>query len=486
MVNNDYDSGAGTIHPVLLCGGSGSRLWPLSRSLHPKQLLSLASERSLLQDTASRVHGGRFAAPTVICNEEHRFLVAEQFREIAVDPHAILLEREGRNTAPAAAIAALQIQDTNADAVMLILPTDHVVADQDQFLGAVEIAQSGSKDAMVVFGITAIAAETGYGYIRRGSDLDGSSGCFQVAAFQEKPDRETAQGYVSQGGYFWNSGMFLVSVQHYLDELGRLQPAMLEICRRAWDQRQSDLDFVRMDPDVFAQAESKSIDYAVMEHTSNAAVVPMDAGWSDVGSWGALWDLAEKDADGNVMSGDVVAWDVQDSYLRANGSIIAAVGVKDLVVVATDDAVLVVPRSQSQDVTKMVAMLRAEGRKELAADTTVYRPWGAYKVLESGDTFQVKRVTVNPGAKLSLQLHHKRAEHWVVVSGSATVTRGEDTLELSRNQSAYIPIGTKHRLENKGKEPLHIIEVQTGDYLGEDDIVRFDDAYGRDTGAKEA
>ena len=433
----------------------------------------------MLQDTAERVTGARFAPPTIVCNEANRFLVAEQLRAIGVAPNSILLEPEGRNTAPAAAIAALGIVGDDSDAVLLILPTDHVVQEPEHFYDAVNVAMAAPKDAVVVFGVVPTGPETGYGYIRQGGALANTLGCYRVEAFVEKPDRAKAAEYLAEGGYLWNSGMILVTARQYLVELGRLQPAMLEACRTAWNQRGSDLDFVRVDSDAFARAESLSIDYAVMEHTGNATVVTMDAGWGDVGSWNAVWQLADKDAEGNFLSGDVVAWDVQDSYLRSVTAIIAAVGVKDLVVVATGDAVLVVPRAQAQGVTKIVAKLRQAGRKEIASHTTVDRPWGSYKVLESTATFQVKAVTVNPGGQLSLQLHRRRAEHWVVVSGAATVTRGEETLELKPSQSAYIPIGTRRRLTNRTAEPLHIVEVQTGDYFGEDDIVRFDDEYGR-------
>jgi len=475
----EKSTGKPKIHPVLLCGGSGSRLWPLSRALHPKQLLSLASERSLLQETALRASGGPFALPTVICNEEHRFLVAEQFREISIEPDSIILERDGRNTAPALAIAALKLSSEDPDALLLVLPTDHVIQKPENFVAAVTLGLAPATDGVVVFGIKPTAPETGYGYIRRGDEMANAPGCYQVEAFFEKPDLSTAQNFLGDGGYFWNSGMFLVSARWYLAELRRLKPALLDACQKAWDGRKSDLDFVRLDDDAFSRSEAISIDYAVMEHTQNAVVVPIEAGWSDLGSWDALWELANKDGDGNAVLGDVVTWNVQDSILQSNGPIVAAVGVKDIVVVATDDAVLVVPRSNAQDVTKLVSLMRRDGRKELTAHTTVYRPWGSYKLLESEITYQVKRVTVNPGGKLSLQLHHRRAEHWVVVSGTATVTRGEESMDLMQNQSAYIPIGTKHRLENKTSESLHIIEVQTGDYLGEDDIVRFDDIYGR-------
>jgi len=468
------------VHPVLLCGGAGSRLWPLSRALHPKQLLSLASDRSLLQETALRACDELFAPPTVICNEEHRFLVAEQFREISIEPDSIILERDGRNTAPALAIAALKLGADNPDALLLVLPTDHVIKDPKEFVRASTLALAAATDAIVVFGIEPTAPETGYGYIRRGIQLDTAPGCYQVDAFVEKPDLSTAEQFLGDGGYFWNSGMFLVSAGRFLAELERLQPAMLTACQKAWDGHKSDLDFVRIDPDEFSQSEPISIDYAVMEHTQNAVVVPMDAGWNDIGSWGALWDIADKDDAGNVVSGDIITHDVENCYLRGDGLVVAAVSVRDLVVVATDDAVLVVPRDAAQDVAKLVDNLRHLNRKERTQHTTVYRPWGSYKVLETSPTFQVKRVTVNPGGKLSLQLHHRRAEHWVVVSGEAFVTRGEETLTLHHNESTYIPIGTKHRLENQhATQPLHIIEVQTGDYLGEDDIVRFDDVYGR-------
>jgi mannose-1-phosphate guanylyltransferase/mannose-6-phosphate isomerase len=478
MAAKPFDDRA--IHPVLLCGGTGSRLWPLSRALHPKQLLSLASDRSLLQETILRTSGTPFAAPTIICNEEYRFIVAEQIRELSIDPKSIILEREGRNTAPALAIAALDLGSSDPDALLLVLPTDHLIQNPEKFSTTVAAALAAANDSIIVFGVEPSRPETGYGYIRRGKQLELAPGTFHVDAFTEKPDLATAQEFLSDGGYYWNSGVFLVSAKRYLSELDRLQPAMLVACQKAWDGRRSDLDFVRIDADAFAQSEHISIDFAVMERTQDAVVVPLDAGWSDIGSWAELWEIAEKDQAGNVVVGDVITHDVKNSYLRSDGLVVAAVGLTDIVIVATDDVVLVVPRDGAQDVTKIVESMRKNQRKERTQHTIVHRPWGSYKVLEESGTFKVKRVSVNAGGKLSLQLHHRRVEHWVVVSGEAFVTRGEETLTLRQNESTFIPTGTKHRLENHHEtEPLHIIEVQTGEYLGEDDIVRFDDVYGR-------
>ena len=466
--------------PVILSGGAGTRLWPLSRELYPKQLLRLVAERTMLQETVARTEGlPELAPPIVVCNENHRFMVAEQLRELGTAPQAIVLEPQGRNTAPAAAIAALLVSGgADADPVLLVLPADHVITDVPAFQAAVAVgrvaAESGS---LVTFGVVPDRAETGYGYIRRGV---GPGPAFTVAKFVEKPDSATARGYVESGEYYWNSGMFMFRASAYLAELGRYAPLMLATCRAALAAAGRDLDFLRLPAQEFASCPSDSIDYAVMEKTDRAVVVPLAAGWSDVGSWAALADALPRDAEGNVTAGDVLTEDSSGCYLHSTSRLVAAVGLRDHVVVETKDAVLVAPRDRVQDVKELVAELKARGRYETSLHREVYRPWGSYDSIDSGDRFQVKRLIVKPGATLSLQLHHHRAEHWVVVTGTAKVTRGDEVFTLSENESTYIPIGARHRIENPGKIPLHIIEVQSGTYLGEDDIVRFEDRYGRD------
>ncbi|MBK1669984.1 mannose-1-phosphate guanylyltransferase/mannose-6-phosphate isomerase [Rhodovibrio sodomensis] len=473
------------IHPVILSGGSGTRLWPVSRQLYPKQLLPLIGDNSMLADTALRVGDPtRFAAPTVICNEEHRFLAAEELRAAGQDSGSaaarIVLEPVGRNTAPAAAAAAVQLAARDPDALMLLLPSDHAIADGEAFLGAVDrAAEAAAAGWLVTFGMTPTRAETGYGYIRQGAPLDGLSGCHQVAQFVEKPDQATAERYLADGGYAWNSGMFLLPVRTLLAELERLQPELLAAARRAVDLARADLDFLRLDAAAFAAAPSISIDNAVMEPTDRAAVVPAEIGWSDVGSWASLWEIAAKDAHGNALSGDVVAQDARNCLLRSEDHLLAAIGVEDLVVVVQDDAVLVVPRDRAQDVGAFAKRLRADDRPEADLHSQVYRPWGSYQGIDLGTRFQVKRLTVSPGSRLSLQSHKHRAEHWVVVEGVAEVTCDDKVFHLYPDQSTYIPLGAVHRLANPGREPLHVIEVQSGDYLGEDDIQRYEDVYGR-------
>jgi mannose-1-phosphate guanylyltransferase/mannose-6-phosphate isomerase len=470
--------------PVILSGGAGTRLWPLSRELHPKQLLALMSEHTMLQETASRLDGLEHEPPVVVCNESHRFLVAEQLRVLGIQARSIVLEPFGRNTAPAIAVAALAVLKTSPgiDPVMLVLPADHVVRDIQAFHAAVKAARAAAEQGLfATFGIVARTPETGLGYIRRGAP---AAGAFRIAQFVEKPPLAKATEFVNSGEYYWNSGMFVFRASRYLQELERLQPAIAQACRRAFDGAKRDLDFTRLDAKAFEACPSDSIDYAVMEKTSDAVVVPLDAGWSDVGSWSALHEASAADGNGNVMRGDVLAEDSKGCYLHSESRLVTAVGLRDHVVVETKDAVLVAPKDNVQDVKKLVARIKELGRYEHAIHREVFRPWGSYDSIENGDRYQVKRLSVNPGGQLSLQLHHHRAEHWVVVSGTARVTRGEEVFLLEENQSAYIPVGVKHRIENPGKIPLHIIEVQSGSYLGEDDIVRLEDLYGREGTSK--
>ena len=470
-----------TIHPVILSGGSGSRLWPMSRAHYPKQLLPLAGRQTMLQTTAGRVTGDDYAPPLVIANNEHRFIVAEQLQAVGIKPRAIVLEPVGRSTAPAAAIAALALVEEAPDAIMALLPSDHVVADAEEFAATMRTAaQAAAAGALVTFGVKPDRPETGYGYIRQGDALAGQPGVNRVAEFVEKPDRDTAERYLRSGDYVWNSGMFVFAARDFLEELQNLAPDMMAACRKAFDASFADLDFLRLDPDTFGACPAGSIDYAVMEKTERAAVVPVDIGWNDVGGWPALWELADKDADGNALLADGMLCGVRDSYLRADdGRLIAAVGVADLIVVSTADAVLVANRDRAGEVKDVVERLKAEDRHEAIHHRRVYRPWGDYNDIDEDERFRVKRIVVKPGGILSLQKHKHRSEHWVVVKGAAIVTRGEEVSELRENQSTYIPKGVVHRLENKGDEPLHLIEVQVGDYVGEDDIERLEDTYGR-------
>ncbi|KAF1720683.1 mannose-1-phosphate guanylyltransferase/mannose-6-phosphate isomerase [Pseudoxanthomonas wuyuanensis] len=463
------------LQPVLLSGGSGTRLWPLSREAYPKQFLPLTSDYTMVQDTWLRVAPLSDRAPIVVANEEHRFLVAEQLRQVGAPVPAIVLEPVGRNTAPAIAAAALQAMAGGEDPLLLVLPSDHVVADAEGFRRAVQTATAAAEaGALITFGIVPNAPETGFGYIQ--STV--AEGLSKVLRFVEKPDADTAQSYLDAGGYYWNSGMFLFRASRFLEELQRFRPDIVEAVRAAFAAAKCDGDFVRLDKQAFAACPSDSIDYAVMEKTGDAMVLPVDIGWSDVGSWSALWDVAERDGDGNAHHGDVIAIDSRNSYTYAQ-RLIALVGVDDVVVVETDDAILVARKDRVQEVKQVVARLKNDKRSQAVMHRKVYRPWGAYDSIDMGERFQVKRITVKPGAALSLQMHHHRAEHWIVVSGTAKVTRGDDTLLLSENQSTYIPLGVTHRLENPGKLPLELIEVQSGSYLGEDDIVRFEDVYGR-------
>jgi mannose-1-phosphate guanylyltransferase/mannose-6-phosphate isomerase len=465
--------------PVVLSGGAGSRLWPLSRELYPKQLLPLIRTQTMLQETVQRLAGLAIAAPIVVCNEAHRFLVAEQLRVIGTPAQAILLEPVGRNTAPAIALAAHPaLAAQGPDVLLLVLPADHVIRDTTALHAAVrtaaDLAQAGH---LVTFGVVPQAPETGFGYIRRGAAVGGG---WRIAQFIEKPVRERAEGFLASGGYFWNSGMFVFGARRFLDELERHAPEVARACAQAFGAAQSDLDFTRVDAAVFAACPSISVDYAVMEKTADAVAVSLEAGWSDVGSWDSLHAASAPDSAGNVIRGDVLAEDTKNCYLSAQSRLVATVGLRDCVVVETKDAVLVAPRNRAQDVKALVTRLKGLGRSEHALHREVFRPWGSYDSLDQGDRFQVKRLVVHPGGVLSLQLHHHRAEHWVVVSGTARITRGEEVFSLEENQSTYIPVGVRHRIENRGNRPLHIIEVQSGDYLGEDDIVRLEDQYGRE------
>lgn len=472
-----------SIVPVIMAGGSGTRLWPLSRTAYPKQFLDLHSDHSMLQTTAQRLGGMKeVAPPVVLCGETHRFLVAEQFREAKLKHGGILLEPEGRNTAPAVAVAAYYAMEQQPDALLLVLAADHVITDVAAFQRAVrQAALAADQGKLATFGIVPDRPETGYGYIHRGAPflLEGKQTAFQVAQFVEKPNLETAERYLESGNYYWNSGMFLFSAKRYLEELKLFRPDIHEACRLATALRAQDLDFHRLDPSTFNKCPADSIDYAVMEKTEQAVVVPLDAGWSDVGSWSALWGISQQDQAANVTRGDVLLEDVSHTYVHASEKLVAVVGVKDLVVVETADALLVAAKDRVQDVKKIVDRLREANRGEADNHRKVYRPWGWYDTVVVGERHQVKHIHVKPGAKLSLQMHHHRAEHWVVVKGTAKVTvEGQSSL-ISENQSIYVPLGKQHRLENPGVIDLEMIEVQSGSYLGEDDIVRIEDNYGR-------
>lgn len=478
------------IYPVILSGGSGTRLWPLSRELYPKQLLALVEEGTMLQETVQRLNGlASGKEPVIVCNEEHRFLVAEQMRQLGKSPSSIMLEPLGRNTAPALTLAALSLLKDGEDGVMLVMPADHVIQDPAAFRSAamqgMALAQNG---LLVTFGIMPTEPETGYGYIKKGPSIseaggtakvDSDAGPWRVAAFVEKPDMATAQRYLNSAEYLWNSGMFMMRASVWLAELAAYRPDIEQACRAAYTKGARDGEFFRAEKSAFAACPTDSIDYAVMEKTAKAVVLPLDAGWSDVGAWSALWQVREHDADGNVIQGDVLAHDTRDTLLISQHRFLAAVGLKDMVIVETADAVLVAHKDSAQDVKKIVDYLKKNNRDECRNQRKVYRPWGCYEGVDAGPRFQVKRITVTPGASLSLQMHHHRAEHWIVVRGTARVTRGDEVFILSENQSTYIPLGTTHRLENPGSIPLEMIEVQSGGYLGEDDIVRFEDKYNR-------
>uniref|UniRef100_A0A486XT12 mannose-1-phosphate guanylyltransferase n=1 Tax=Rheinheimera sp. BAL341 TaxID=1708203 RepID=A0A486XT12_9GAMM len=469
--------------PVILSGGSGTRLWPLSRAKKPKQFLPLLNNKSMLQNTLLRLKGlANLAPPMLICNEDHRFMVAEQLRELALGQPTILLEPEGRNTAPAIALAALKAIADGSDPLLLVLAADHAIKDIPAFHRAIELATPAAEQGrLVTFGIVPTSPHTGYGYIRRNAiaEQEIAPGVFPVAQFCEKPNLATAQQFVDSGAYFWNSGMFLFKASCFLAELQQFAPAIVEAACQALAKAQVDLDFVRVDKAAFAASPSDSIDYAVMEKSANAAMVTLDAGWSDVGSWDALWDVMDKDEQGNACRGDVLLEQCHNSYVYAEQRLVTAIGLDNMVVVETKDAVLVAHKSQLQGVKNILAKLQSYGRSEVDLHREVFRPWGKYDSVDSGDRYQVKHITVKPGAKLSVQMHHHRAEHWVVVSGSALVRNGDQEFLVTENESTFIPVGTIHSLENPGKIPLELIEVQSGSYLGEDDIIRFEDKYGR-------
>jgi mannose-1-phosphate guanylyltransferase/mannose-6-phosphate isomerase len=474
------------IVPVILSGGAGTRLWPLSRELYPKQLLPLVGDRTMLQDTALRLSGlANRNAPLVVCNEAHRFMVAEQLRQVGQEASAVILEPVGRNTAPAVAVAALSATEEGDDPVLLVLPADHVIKNAKALCKAVNDGLGAVEEgALLTFGIVPTTPETGYGYIRRGAKQEVRSAkpgheIYSVQEFVEKPALATAEEYLNSGNYYWNSGMFMFKASAYLAELEKHAPEILSASRKAWQGRVSDLDFIRLDGEAFAACPSESIDYAVMEKTAQAMVIPLDAGWSDVGSWAALWEVGEADTQGNVSFGDVIDVECTGSFFHGGSRLVAGVGLQDTVVVETADAVLVVAKDRVQDVKRVVEHLKHSEREEHLLHRRVNRPWGAYEGLDSGDGFLVKRITVNPGASLSLQRHKHRAEHWIVVRGIADVTCENVVQTLVANQSFYIPIGQMHRLSNPGETILEIIEVQTGELLSEDDIERFDDVYGR-------
>ena len=463
--------------PIILSGGSGTRLWPLSRKMYPKQFLSLLHDETMLQKTLSRLDGVDHGSPIIVCNDEHRFIVAEQARQIGLENLSIILEPFGRNTAPAIAVAALQALTQAEDPLLLVLSADHEITDEAAFCASVKQTQPlAEAGKLITFGIVPTQAATGYGYIRRGAAVGQG---FDVDEFVEKPDQATANSYLASGDYYWNSGMFMFRAQRYLAELEKFNPEMVANCRKASANMAEDIGFLRLDSDAFGACESDSIDYALMEKTALACVIPMDAGWSDIGSWSSLWEQGKKDGEGNSTHGDVIMTDTEGSFVHAESRLVTTVGVRDLVIVETQDAVLVADKSQAQEVKRIVERLKSENREEENFHRIVYRPWGSFDSVDEGEGYKVKRISVKPGARLSKQMHHHRAEHWVVVRGTARVFRNDEIFDLHENESVFIPLGATHYLENPGSEPLDIIEVQSGSYLGEDDIVRFEDFYGR-------
>ncbi len=468
-----------SIVPVIMCGGNGTRMWPLSRTNYPKQFLNLTSEdKSLLQQTIERIPTKADGA-IFVCNENHRFLLAEQVLNIGYQANTILLEPSAKNTAPAIALAAFKALESNKDAILLVLASDHAIAKTAEFHHAIDQAHElAEKGKLVTFGISPSKPETGYGYIKQGQAIANSAG-FDVAEFVEKPDLETAQAYLESGQFSWNSGMFMFKAQVYLDELKKYSPEIYQVCEKSIQEQSTDLDFTRINAEAFASCPDDSIDYAVMEKTDKAAVVPMDIGWNDVGSWASLWEISDKDDNNNVIVGDVINQDSSGNHIHSPNKLTATIGIKDLVIIDTPDAILVADKNQSQAIKKVVATLDKQERSEHITHREVYRPWGKYDSIDNGKRFQVKRITVKPGEKLSVQMHHHRAEHWIVVSGTARVRNGDKEFLMTENESTYIPIGEIHYLENPGKVPLELIEVQSGSYLGEDDIVRFEDRYGR-------
>jgi mannose-1-phosphate guanylyltransferase/mannose-6-phosphate isomerase len=467
--------------PVILVGGSGTRLWPVSRKNHPKQFLNITGDQTLLQATLSRLEGvENLGKSIVLCNEKHRFTAAEQLTEMGHDFAALFLEPVGKNTAPAVTIAALRAIKKHDDALLLVLPADHVIQNTEEFHKAISIAtKAAQKDKLVTFGIVPNKPETGYGYVKRGEGLSDDKSLYAVSEFVEKPDLETAQAYIESANYYWNSGMFLFKASVFLEELEKFNADILTACKLALDGSQHDLDFIRLDKKSFKACPSDSIDYAVMEKTKNAVVVPLDAGWNDVGSWDSLWEIEKKQENGNVLRGDVIVHETSNCLVHAEHKLVSLVGVEDLVVIETKDAVLVAAKDKVQDVKEIVKKLHKERRPETELHREVYRPWGKYDGVDKGERFQVKRITVKPGQSTSMQMHHHRAEHWIIVSGVASITCGDETFLCTENQSAFIPQGSKHRIANPGKLPMEMIEVQTGSYLGEDDIVRYEDNYGR-------
>jgi mannose-1-phosphate guanylyltransferase/mannose-6-phosphate isomerase len=474
------ESGAALIVPVILSGGSGTRLWPVSRESFPKQFWPLVSDRTLLQSSALRATDVRFAPPIVICNHEHRFVVAEQLRAAGIEDARIVLEPTGRNTAPAIATAALLVAKDDPSAVLWVMSADSAMQRTETLSAAIDVAEAAARAGRIVlFGMQPASPETGYGYIERGDEIVEAPGAFGVSAFLEKPDAAVATKLIASGKHLWNAGMFVFMAKTMLAEMTEHAPEVLETVRRAMDAGSEDLNFTRLDPTTFAECPNISVDHAVAEHTSVAAVVPADFGWSDVGGWRALWELGEKDERGNVTVGDVMLETADNCYVRSDGIVTAVVGLEDAVVVVTKDAVLAMHKNRAQDVKKIVDRLKKAGRPEAVSHNRCYRPWGFYESLIQGDRFQVKRIVVEPGHKLSLQKHFHRAEHWVVVNGTAVVTRDHEEVLIRENESIYLPLGCVHRLENRGRIPLALIEVQSGAYLGEDDIIRIEDTYGR-------